>query len=1108
MLVAISAVRAELPPQPPIFDPQPPTLVQGDVVTVFISDAEWVCYYDGGVGGAQWQPSCGQTENSCQVLGNSTESGGDGGSGADNGTNVTVIGEHAPLFQIGASVSIGPITQAVNISTVGCRMWTPTSTNGTREVLEGPIGVARYSISSTDAGVPFAKPASGSLVRLHSEINICSVLAEFICVTSATDSQSGWPEDPRCPSGNGNACPVGRYSKGDNVTVTVDHLGANESNPQWKVIGCRLGPGGDSPTITLLEFTVGPIAGPASIEVGQYAGAAESEMKDKLRINGPDAIQWAGHRPNRRLLNDNATNSTNTTTSAVDDLAPTSSPNAGSATSQTPSPSTHANSLPDTKIPSYLVRHGAVITATAPSASAVCMTATVFSFGSKLPTDDAPCETICASPVCLPDGTCAAPSSTNPINIEIPGSTTIVRAISCQDIRPGVAGTSFSNVTEARFTPGIRVSDVVFSPISTGIVQEFTNITMSATNSSLICWTDDLSIDPFTFQFCNPSGSECVAPAKDSRTSTITMKSDMSPYTVTAKGCTNTKNACEESGCNPLGTNSPRFTLGTFGIGIEAETPKFFPEGGDGTLNKPPTPMIATDTVIMTSLGARSICWTARKKSKDGKIIHRWDSITDEWVKSGAETDPPGWPLPECNFAGTVCLQGASRGESTPINMFDAIGKVSDDSYESVEIRSIGCVDTIPGTGGGTNSPIQSNVYRIVPRIYAPTFHSQPIEGRTTFQGTNGKVVLREQESQAKFYCYTMIAYNRITKQPFDGLAVRPQCTDDGAGCSAGTKLELAFHEGTSKTSSKPIPVLADTIIQAQACTTSTPYIAQSNRNSDVSSAVYLVVPGDSAVLTALEDFKKKASANSVWNIEWDLENFHYCDAHGVTCGICPNEDLNCKAKEKVTKLSISYNGLAGEFSAFELSTFKDTLVELTLAGNSLTGGIPSSLFTLNKLTSLSLFYNSLSGNLPDAIGSLTNLIELDLDQNVFTGPIPDSFSKLTKLTKLDLGNNRITGEIPKGLSALTKLEKLDLGHNQLVGKIPAELDSLIRLKALNVAGNPELDETLSDVLCLRTRTCMATFEENAAGAGSESKKLLLIASTASLVLWFALSAR
>ena len=1100
------ATAQGLPPQAPVFDPAPPAaVVQGAVVAVAVPDAEWVCYYVRVAAAAGFTPKCGIAQHRCRVGQENRTSPSTAGSATGNAANATGNAANAtdasgaevgtsPRVQLGSSLSVGPIKGATNISAVGCRMSLPvisgnasenTSTTSTH-VLEGPLGTARYTLSATDAGVPFATPPSGSLVALHAEIRIHALLAEFLCVTSATDAGSGWPSEPQCPDGSGNACPVGRYTSGDNVTVRVAHA----TSPQWKAVGCRHGVGGDSPSVALVEYKVGPVAGVVTLNVGQ--DGASNDMRDKLRLNGPRRIPWTGNNAGgRRRLNAtaSASPSSNSSENITDAPSPSSevagaspapssaaflAPSSSSPTAPAPAP---APALPDLKIPSYLVRFGASIYATAPNASAVCVSATVFPPGDPPPSDDVPCAA-CADPSCLADGTCAAPATTAPIIIDTPGATTIVRATACQDTRPAISGTSSTNITEARFTPSVEAGEVKFAPISTGVVQENTVITMSAANALLICWTDDVSIDPLTFPYCDASAATCIAPAKSAKDTNISITSDLSPYSVTAKGCTDTRNVCDAQpqdgnlGCNPLGTNSPRFTAASFRVGVKADAPQYAPEGGDDTPDKPATPVTAIETVRMSSLGARSICWTARKKTKDGNTVHRWDADAAAWTESSAETDPTGWPLPECNNAGTLCLQGSAFGEATPANIFSGIGTLSDTDFVSVEIRSIGCVDTTPGTGGGTNSPVTIGYFRIVPRIFAPTFHSKPTEGKTTFQGTSGKIELREPLSQADFFCYTASAYDRIAKQVVGGLAAAPQCSADGSACAAGLKMEVATE----------LPILSDTLVQAQACASSAPLVTDSNRNSDVSSQVYLVVSGDGAVLTALEELRSAASTNTVWNVGWDLENIFYCNAYGVTCGVCPAADPNCDAKEQVSGLSLSYNGLGGDFSKFGLAAFSNTLVELTLAGNALSGGFPSSLWSLKKLTSLSLFYNSVSGDLPDKLGDLTNLVELDLDHNELTGPIPDTLSKLTKLSKLDLGNNQLSGEIPKSLAALTNLDKLDLSNNQLEGSIPAELDELTKLKALNVAGNPNLDTTLSDVLCVRTRTCMATFDENGAG--------------------------
>ena len=64
-------------------------------------------------------------------------------------------------------------------------------------------------------------------------------------------------------------------------------------------------------------------------------------------------------------------------------------------------------------------------------------------------------------------------------------------------------------------------------------------------------------------------------------------------------------------------------------------------------------------------------------------------------------------------------------------------------------------------------------------------------------------------------------------------------------------------------------------------------------------------------------------------------------------------------------------------------------VTKLLLSSESLTGFIPSSLYSLDELTHLNFSNNSLTGEIPEQIGRLSNLAELRLSGNSLTGCIP-----------------------------------------------------------------------------------------------------------------------
>ncbi|KAJ1288757.1 hypothetical protein BS78_02G112500 [Paspalum vaginatum] len=98
-----------------------------------------------------------------------------------------------------------------------------------------------------------------------------------------------------------------------------------------------------------------------------------------------------------------------------------------------------------------------------------------------------------------------------------------------------------------------------------------------------------------------------------------------------------------------------------------------------------------------------------------------------------------------------------------------------------------------------------------------------------------------------------------------------------------------------------------------------------------------------------------------------------------------------------------------------------------------------SSLEFISNLTSLGILVLrncKVSGNLGTvSISKLANLTLLDLSFNSITGQIPQSILTMEKLEFLFLGNNSLTGSLPELKSA--SLQNLDFSYNQLSGSLP-----------------------------------------------------------------------
>ena len=107
-----------------------------------------------------------------------------------------------------------------------------------------------------------------------------------------------------------------------------------------------------------------------------------------------------------------------------------------------------------------------------------------------------------------------------------------------------------------------------------------------------------------------------------------------------------------------------------------------------------------------------------------------------------------------------------------------------------------------------------------------------------------------------------------------------------------------------------------------------------------------------------------------------------------------------------------------------------------------------------NSLEELHLGYNGLSGELPDSLGNFNNLRSLDLKYNSFDSPFPIAILHLTNLESLDLCRNSLSGPIPMGIGNMLWMKRLTLSFNLMNGTIPKSIGKLRELTALYLDGN------------------------------------------------------
>ncbi|KAH9745274.1 Receptor-like protein 7 [Citrus sinensis] len=152
-----------------------------------------------------------------------------------------------------------------------------------------------------------------------------------------------------------------------------------------------------------------------------------------------------------------------------------------------------------------------------------------------------------------------------------------------------------------------------------------------------------------------------------------------------------------------------------------------------------------------------------------------------------------------------------------------------------------------------------------------------------------------------------------------------------------------------------------------------------------------------------------------------------------------------------VTTLDLSFNKLRGPLP-IPVPAFTSSYL---VSNNQLTGEIPPSICSLNRLYALDLSHNNLSGMLPGCLGnSSVQLLVLKLQGNKFHGFIPETFSKGTNLRMIDFNGNLLQGRVPKSLANCVKLKFLNLGDNQITDFFPSWLGTLPELEVLILKSN------------------------------------------------------
>ncbi|EOY04306.1 Receptor like protein 6, putative [Theobroma cacao] len=131
------------------------------------------------------------------------------------------------------------------------------------------------------------------------------------------------------------------------------------------------------------------------------------------------------------------------------------------------------------------------------------------------------------------------------------------------------------------------------------------------------------------------------------------------------------------------------------------------------------------------------------------------------------------------------------------------------------------------------------------------------------------------------------------------------------------------------------------------------------------------------------------------------------------------------------------------------------SIISYSFSNNSLSGEISPMLCNLSFLMALDLSNNNFTGILPRCLFSQSDSLKVvSLRNNQFTGAIPSTYMKSCGLRMMDLSQNQLQGRIPRSLAHCTKLEVLILGNNLINDTFPTWLGTLPKLKVLSLRAN------------------------------------------------------
>ncbi|KAI3943137.1 hypothetical protein MKW92_000748 [Papaver armeniacum] len=169
--------------------------------------------------------------------------------------------------------------------------------------------------------------------------------------------------------------------------------------------------------------------------------------------------------------------------------------------------------------------------------------------------------------------------------------------------------------------------------------------------------------------------------------------------------------------------------------------------------------------------------------------------------------------------------------------------------------------------------------------------------------------------------------------------------------------------------------------------------------------------------------------------------------------GSIPSSICSKDSRSSLRIIDLSNNNFSGVIPN-TLGYCRD-LESVNLGGNNLTGNVPNEIEQLELLGYLQLQDNYLNGTPLSFISKLHGLVVLNLANNHFEGSIPIALfgPQYSPLSIISLRSNKFNGSIPDEINNLNQLQILDLSHNKLSGHIPKQLGGYW----MSLTGNSEM---------------------------------------------------